>query len=147
MRCLKLAALAVEIVVAQTPSFTGRVETEPGQMSWSRMPAPAAVMIELDDYAPSLKHSGIVVDAHGEHRSFEFAGATDGEGYTAVRASGARQRRPGAVGPYAILTSFNSNDGGHRREDQDDLVPWRQGPYLSRRDHRAARDRPKDRTV
>lgn len=112
LRWIILATLAVAMGAAQTPSFTGRWKLNPARSSWGNKPAPAAVTIDIDHRDQVLKYSGIVVDTHGEERYFEFAGATDGKDYPATRASGEGKAVLEQVGPYAILATFKSNDGG-----------------------------------
>jgi hypothetical protein len=111
VRWIALAALFVAGGAAQTPTFSGHWKLDPARSAWGRKLAPAAISLDIDHQEPFLKYSGIVVDADGEARQFDFSGATDGKEYPAIRPCGDGKVVLERVGPYAILATFKSNDG------------------------------------
>jgi hypothetical protein len=106
-----LAAVSSGICPAQAPSFNGLWKLNVAKSKWGSKQVPVGVMVEINYNEPVLKYSGTVVNVHGEERTFEFAGATDGKEHAAVRPSGEGKVILDRVGPYVILTMFKSNDG------------------------------------
>lgn len=111
MRLTALAALSLGICAAQAPTFSGLWRLNPARSHWGEKQVPTGVTVEIEQQGDSLKYSGAVMDAFGDERQFEFAGASDGKEYATVRDTGPGKVIIERLTPFVLLVTFKSDDG------------------------------------
>lgn len=111
MRFTALAALSFGICTAQTPTFNGFWRLNTARSHWGQKQVPASVTVNIEQQGASLKYSGAVLDALGDERQFEFAGASDGKEYATVRDTGPGKVTVERLTPFVLLVTFKSDDG------------------------------------
>jgi hypothetical protein len=111
MRFTALAALSFGICLAQSPTFSGLWRLNTARSHWGEKQVPASVTVEITQQGESLKYSGAVMNALGDERQFEFAGACDGKEYPTVRETGPGKVTVQRLTPFVLLVTFRSDDG------------------------------------
>ncbi len=76
-----IALVAAALAAAQVPSLSGTWKLNLARSNWGAKQKPAAITLLIAHNEPVLQYHGMVVDTHGDGRTFEFRATLDGKSY------------------------------------------------------------------
>jgi hypothetical protein len=99
----------------QVPDMSGTWRLNVEKSTWGKHPKPSAATVSIEHREPSYKYAGQVImglgSEHADARSFEFAGAIDGQEYPVAGSAGSGKLAVKRVNPYTIESEMRGADG------------------------------------
>lgn len=130
MRYLIVLAAAA-LAAAQVPSLSGTWKLNLARSSWGAKQKPAAITLLIVHNEPVLQYNGMVVDTHGDGRTFEFRATLDGKSYPFAGPYGPGTITFRRIDGNTTASLFRSSDGNV--SEQSSTSVSRDGQRLTHR--------------
>ncbi len=121
--CIAVAGLALAMLAAEAPSFTGDWKLNPQKSSWGHKPKPTNISVKIEGSDPDFRYSGMIIDANGEETRFQVVCPVDGKEHPVMTSSGPGKMTIRRVNSYSTISTFHSDDGKYSETATTTISP------------------------